>query len=107
MAGEIYGNAITIMREITKPYELEDIRNLDEAGSFWSALPKKSMSKKGLLWKGGRKSKQRLTALFIVSATGKTEPIIVGKSASPRCFKSLKDKTCPTVIFIIITIKLG
>ena len=38
MAGEIYGNAITIIREITKPYELEDIRNLDEAGSFWSAL---------------------------------------------------------------------
>ena len=84
------------LREITKPYELEDIWNLDETGFFWKALPEKSLSKKGERCKGDKKSKQRLTALFIVSATGeKEEPIIVGKSASPRCFKSLKDKTRP------------
>ena len=68
------------LREITKIYELKDSWNLDKIGFFWKALLKKSLSVKGERSKGGKKSKQRLTALFIVSVTGeKEEPILLAK----------------------------
>ena len=44
----------------------------------------------------GKKSKQRITLPFIVNAVGGKEvPIVIGKAASPRCFKGLKDKKKP------------
>ena len=44
----------------------------------------------------GKKAKQRITLAFIVNAAGGKEvPIVVGKAASPRCFKGLKDKKNP------------
>ena len=44
----------------------------------------------------GKKAKQRITLAFIVNAGGGKEvPIVVGKAASPRRFKGLKDKKNP------------
>ena len=46
--------------------------------------------------KGGKKAKQRITLAFMVNAAGGKEvPIMVGKAASPRCFKGLEDKKSP------------
>ena len=39
-------------------------------------------------------AKERLTISFIVNAAGgKEPPIIIGKIASPLCFKGVQDKT--------------
>ena len=43
-----------------------------------------------------KEAKIRITLAFIVNATGGKEmPIVIGKSASPRCFKGIKDKKTP------------
>ena len=41
--------------------------------------------------KGGKKSKERVTVLFTASMTGeKKQPLVIGKSFRPRCFKNIK-----------------
>ena len=84
--------------------KLNDIWNLDETDFFWKALSDKSLSRKGERSKGGTKSKQRLTAFIVNAAAEKEEPVIVGKSALPRYFKNLKDKS-PLLGPTILTIK--
>ena len=45
-------------------------------------------------WKGGKKAKERITLLLCCSATGeKLEPLIIGKSANPRCFRGINVRT--------------
>ena len=64
--------------------------NTDETGCFYRALPDKSLAevKKGC--RGGKKAKERLTISFFVNAAGGREPpIVIGKSANPRCFNRL------------------
>ena len=47
----------------------------------------------------GKKGEQRITLAFIVNAAGGNEvPIVIGKAASPRCFKDLKDNRNPLVV---------
>ena len=59
---------------------------MDESGVFWKALPDKGFGEKGKVCRGGKKSKHRLTVAFFVSAAGVTEkPIVIWKSANPRC----------------------
>lgn len=47
--------------------------------------------------KGGMKSKQQMTVMFIVAFDGSFvfEPIVIWISKGPRCFKSLKDPLRP------------
>ena len=41
-----------------------------------------------------KKSKDRLTCAFFINASGgKEKPIIIGKSANPRCFRGIQDRT--------------
>ena len=48
-------------------YETQDIRNYDETGLFWKALPDKGLAKKVKACNGGKKSKLiRVTYHFIV-----------------------------------------
>ena len=56
---------------------------MDETGCFFKALPEKA--------RGGKKSKTRLTIAFFVSAAGEKviKPIVIWRSAKPRCFKNL------------------
>ena len=46
--------------------------------------------------KGGKKAKIHIILAFFVNATGEKEmPIVIGKSASPRCFKGIRNKNMP------------
>ena len=46
--------------------------------------------------RGGKMAKERLTTALFVNAAGEKEaPVIIGKSASPRCFKGLMDEANP------------
>ena len=58
------------LRELCKGYDLRGIWNMDESGCFFKALPNKGLAKKGKKSKGGKRSKQRITVAFFVSADG-------------------------------------
>lgn len=74
---------------ITEGYNLCDIFNADETGLFYRGLPDRSLVVKDDVRKGGKKAKERLTLLLACSATGeKLDPLIIGKSRNPRCFRS-------------------
>jgi len=76
--------------EIVAGYKKEDIWNMDESGVFWRALPDKGFGEKRKACKGGKKSKNRLTVAFFVNAAGEKEkPIVIWKSANPRCLRQL------------------
>ena len=84
------------LQDVVEGYELKDIFNCDETAFILEITPDKTLAQKKKKCKGGKKSKQRLTALFFVSALGdKLESIINGKSAKPRCFRNLKQKSRP------------
>lgn len=77
-------------------YEPENVWNEDETGCFFRALPDTSLCEKKKECRGGKKAKERITLAFFTNAAGgKESPIIIGKSANPRCFKGLKDKKLP------------
>lgn len=80
------------MEKITEKYAPEDIYNADETGMFYQLLPEKTLSFKGEKCSGGKKSKQRVTALLCVNLPGthKLRPLIIGKSLKPRCFNNVK-----------------
>ena len=77
------------IQELCKGYDDKDILNMDESGCFFKALPTKGFALKGKKSKGGKKSKQRMTVAFFVSAAGGKvgKPIVIWKSKTPRCFK--------------------
>lgn len=80
------------MKEIFKNYAPEDVYNADEAGLFFQLLPDRTLAFKGEKCCGGKKSKQRLTVLLCTNSTGthKIQPLVIGKSLKPRCFKNVK-----------------
>ena len=77
------------IRELCKGYDQKDIWNMDESGCFFKALPSKGLTRKGKKTKKGKKSKQRITVAFFVSADGAKvgKPIVIWRSKKPRCFK--------------------
>ena len=84
------GSWIECVRELCKGYHLKDIWNMDESGCFFKALPSKGLAHKGKKCKGGKKSKQRMTVAFFVSADGGKVgmPIVIWKSEKPRSKRS-------------------
>ena len=90
--------------ELCQGYEPQNILNLDELGLFFKASPEKGLVEKNKKRKGGKKSKQRMTAMFIVAADGSFvfDPIVIGRAKSPRCFKPLKDPSRPMSVPSII-----
>lgn len=75
---------------ICEGYADVNIWNLDETGLFFKALPDKTMCLRGEKCSGGKLAKERLTLMLCVNAVGDfEEPLIIGKSARPRCFKNL------------------
>lgn len=81
---------------ILDQYSADDIYNADETGVFYQILPDKTLEFKKVDCHGGKKSKERLTAMVCANMTGndKLPLLIIGKSAKPRCFKN--KKTLPT-----------
>lgn len=78
---------------ISAGYEPRDIYNTDETGLFYRLMPSKTYDFKGSECHGGKQSKERLTVLLCANADGtdKMKPLVIGKSARPRCFKNIRD----------------
>ncbi len=79
----------------------EQVYNADETGLYFKMLPDKTLATKDDSTKtlGYKQSKNRLTALLCCNQTGnhKLAPLIIGKSAKPRCFHHVNMKTLPAV----------
>ena len=83
--------------ELCKDYEPRNILNLDELGLFFKALPEKDLAEKTRKSKGGKKSKQHMTVMFIVASDGSFvfKPTVIWRSTLPRYFKSIKNASRP------------
>ena len=63
---------------------------------IWKGLPSKSLVLQGEEAKGGKHAKDRLTVMLACSAVGdKLQPVVIGRSASPRCFKNIQLDSLP------------
>ena len=100
----ICGESATVTPEMTREwrnntlpallarYSDDDIYNADKTGLFYKCLPNKTYTLKGEDASRNRKeSKDRLTVLIAanMSGTGKLMPLVIGKSARPRCFNGV------------------
>lgn len=85
------------LKRILDRYSPDDIYNADETGMFYRLLPDKTLEFKAVECHGGKKRKERLTALVCANMSGndKLPLLIIGKYARPRCFKNVK--TLPTL----------
>lgn len=73
---------------ILKDYSPRDVYNADETGLYYRAMPNKTFSLKNDKCTGRKAAKQRLTILLCANMEGeKEDPLIIGKSKNPRCFK--------------------
>ena len=77
--------------KLIENYDSKNIFNADESGLFFKARPNKSLAFKGEKCHDGKKSKDRITVLFCCNMDGgeKLRPLVIGKSASPRCLKGI------------------
>lgn len=76
------------LAKICEGFNLKDIFNADETGLCFRALPSKTLAEKSDKCSGVKVSKDRLTVMLCASALGeKLKPLVIGKSAKPRCFK--------------------
>ena len=73
-------------------YKSNDIYNADETGLFYQLLPNKTLARAGDECAGNKRSKQRITLLLGANMDGTDclTPLVIGKSANPRCFKNVK-----------------
>jgi DDE superfamily endonuclease/Tc5 transposase DNA-binding domain/Fission yeast centromere protein N-terminal domain len=79
------------LRRLVIEYDPDDILNMDETGLFWKLTPDRTLATQA--GSGGKKSKDRITLVFTVSASGKKELVwCIGKSKNPRCFKNINQK---------------
>ncbi|KAG7264811.1 hypothetical protein CRUP_005580 [Coryphaenoides rupestris] len=77
--------------QMRQDYAEEDIWNADESGIYFRALPDGTLTFKSDNKRGGKRSKERITALFACSAAGgKKELFVIGKRQNPRCFKNVR-----------------
>jgi len=99
--GSIQGEAKTVNKDVVAAWLTEqwpllrcgysdrNIFNADETGIFFKVTPNKTHKFKGETCTGGKLSKERITVLFCASMAGeKRQPLIIGKSKNPRCFKN-------------------
>ncbi|GFX12720.1 tigger transposable element-derived protein 6 [Trichonephila clavipes] len=80
------------LSDLIKEYESRNIFNTDETGLFFKCLPEKAFTFKKEKCHRGKHSNERLTILLAVNMDGseKIIPLVIGKSAKPWCFKSIK-----------------
>ncbi|GFS50827.1 tigger transposable element-derived protein 6 [Trichonephila clavipes] len=79
------------LSDLVKEYEPRNIFNTDETGLFFKCLPEKTFTFKKEKCHGGKHSKESLTILLAVNMDGseKITPLVIRKSAKPRCFKGI------------------
>ncbi len=77
---------------IIKEYSPRDVFNADETGLFFKCLPDRTFTTNHDDCFDGKRSKERITLLFAANMEGseKVKPLLIGKSAKPRCFKGVK-----------------
>ena len=102
-SGDVQGETVQYWKErlpeIVQGYRSEDVWNMDESGIFWRALPDRGFGQKSKSCKGGKKSKQRITVAFFVSASGhKEKPVVIWTSENPRCLQRF-NKLCLPVSY--------
>ena len=74
--------------DILAGYDPKDVFNADETGLYFRALPDRTYAIKGDPCKGTKTAKDRITVLLACSAAGeKLTPLVIGRSAKPRCFR--------------------
>ena len=77
--------------EILQRWQPCNIWKVDES-QYFRALLNRSLTEASQICTGGKKSKDRLTCLSFTNARGgKGRPLIIGKSANPRCFRGIQD----------------
>ena len=77
-----------IWPRLMENYDPDQIWNADETGLYFRALPDGTITFKNDFAKGGKRSKERITAMLACSMVGEKKRILViGKSKSPRCFR--------------------
>ena len=66
--------------------------NANETGLFWRLLPDKTLAFKHEKCHGGKKSKERITAMVCTNMDGseKWPLLVIGKFKNPRCFKGIR-----------------
>jgi hypothetical protein len=83
----------TIYEQKLIQYLPKDVFNCDETGLFFKCTPTRTLCCADEELISGKFSKERVTHLFCVSLTGeKIDPVLIGKSKTPRGFKSLNWK---------------
>src|SRR5438132_11276016 len=77
-------------------YRPEDVYDADETGLFFQMTPDQTLATQAV--KGKKKDKARITILLCTNATGtdKLKPLVIGKSAKPRCFKNIQKENLGT-----------
>ena len=85
----------TTLPTILARYQLKVVFNADEFGLFYEALPSKSLDFRCKRCSGGKHSKVRLIGIAVSNALGeKILMFVIGKSASPGCFKHFRNLPC-------------
>jgi len=89
--------ALPLLREKCATYPLERIYNMDETGLFYRLEPDRTLATKRL--SGRKKNKERISVALCSNAdrSHKLKPLIIGKSAKPRCFKNINIYNLPMV----------
>ncbi|GFX72446.1 tigger transposable element-derived protein 4 [Trichonephila clavipes] len=79
------------LSDLMKENESRNIFNTDETGFSFKYLPEKAFTFKKEKCHRRKHSKERLTILLVVNMDGseKITPLVIGKSAKPRCFKGI------------------
>jgi DDE superfamily endonuclease/Tc5 transposase DNA-binding domain len=85
-------NSLPLLRDKCSRYSLDRIYNMDETGLFYRLAPDRTLATRQL--SGHKKNKERLSVALCANADGshKLNPLIIGKSAKPRCFKNVRIK---------------
>lgn len=77
---------------ILQAYAPDNIYNAYGIGIFYKMLPDKTMEFKDVNCNGGKKNKERITAMVCanMSGTDKLPLLVIGRALHPRCFKHVK-----------------
>ena len=85
----------TTLPTLLSNYNLKNIFNGDEFGWFYQRLPTKTNHLSGEKCSAGKNRKAQLAGMAAASATvEKLSMFVFDKSATPRCFKNIKQFPC-------------
>ncbi|KAL7289037.1 hypothetical protein TKK_0016991 [Trichogramma kaykai] len=89
---QIYSYWKIKLKDLVSHYEARNVFNADETSLFFQCLPDRTLCFKNEKCHGDKNSKVRATLLLCTNmdGSGKLKPLMIGKSAKPRCFKNIK-----------------